>query len=191
VATGRSVNARVIGLVKDEIITESLVSELRVEYGKVMPDVEKDILRVSVVNRYWDAPVSSAFVKGFGLKGGAIASSVAHDSHNIIVAGANLEDMAIAVNALIQEGGGFCVCSGGRCSMLNLRVAGLMCTKPAREVELVLEGLLESARVLGCTLGSPFMTLSFLSLLVIPKLKLGDKGLFDVEGFRFTDVVVS
>lgn len=190
-ASGRSVNARVIGLVKDEIVTESLVSELRVEYGKVMPDVEKDILRLSVVNRYRDAPVSSAFVKGFGLKGGAIASSVAHDSHNIIVVGANSEDMAIAVNTIIQEGGGFCVCSGGRCSILNLRVAGLMCTKPARDVKLVLDGLLESARALGCTLESPFMTLSFLSLLVIPKLKLSDKGLFDVEGFRFTDVVAS
>ena len=190
-ATGRSVNARVIGLVKDEIMTDSLVSELRVENGKVMPDVEKDILRLSVVNRYLDAHVSSAFVKGFGLRDGAIASSVAHDSHNIIVAGANSEDMAIAVNTLIQEGGGFCVCAGGRCLTLNLRVAGLMCTKPALEVKHVLDGLHEKARALGCTLEGPFMTMSFLSLLVIPKLKLGDKGLFDVEGFRFTDVVVS
>jgi adenine deaminase len=191
VATGQSVNARIIGLIKDEIITDSLVSELRVENGKVMPDVEKDILRVSVVNRYRDAPVSSAFVKGFGLRGGAIASSVAHDSHNIIAVGANSEDMAVAVNTLIQEGGGYCICSEGRCSTLNLRVAGLMCTKPASEVKRVLDGLFERARALGCTLEGPFMTMSFLSLLVVPKLKLGDKGLFDVEGFRFTDVVVS
>jgi len=190
-ATGRSVNARVIGLVKDEIITDSLVSELRVENGKVMPEVENDILRASVVNRYRDAPVSSAFVKGFGLRGGAIASSVAHDSHNIIVVGADSEDMAIAVNTLIREGGGFCICSAGKCSTLNLRVAGLMCTKPALEVEYVLDGLHETARALGCALEGPFMTMSFLSLLVIPKLKLSDKGLFDVEGFRFVDVVVS
>ena len=190
VATGQLVNARVIGVVKDEIITESLVSELRVENGKAMPDAEKDILRVSVVNRYRDAPVSSAFVKGFGLRDGAIASSVAHDSHNIIVVGANSEAMAIAVNTLVQEGGGFCICSGGRCSTLSLRVAGLMCTKPALEVEYVLDGLHETARALGCALEGPFMTMSFLSLLVMPKLKLSDQGLFDVESFRFTDVLV-
>lgn len=190
-ATGKSVRARVIGLVKDEIITDSIVSELRVENGKVMPDIEKDILRVSVVNRYQDASVSSAFVKGFGLRSAAIASSVAHDSHNIIVVGANSEEMAIAVNTLIQEGGGFCVCSGGACSTLSLRVAGLMCTKPAKEVVRMYEALHGKVQALGCALDSPFMTLSFLSLLVIPKLKLGDKGLFDVESFRFVDVVES
>ena len=190
-ATGRSVSVRTIGLVKDEIITESLVSDLKVENGRAVPDVGQDILRVSVVNRYRDAPVSNAFVKGFGLREGAIASSVAHDSHNIIAVGASSEDMAIAVNALIQEGGGFCVCVRGSCSTLHLRVAGLMCTKPALEVKRVLDGLHERARGLGCALENPFMTMSFLSLLVIPRLKLGDRGLFDVERFQFVDVVVS
>lgn len=188
-AGGGSVKARVIGLVKDELITESLTAELRVVNGKVMPDVESDVLRLSVVNRYWDAPVSSAFVKGFGLKAGAIASSVAHDSHNIIVVGVGSEDMAVAVNTIIQEGGGFCICSDGKCTTLNLRVAGLMCTKPAQEVKRVLDCLHQKSKALGCSLELPFMTMSFLSLLVIPRLKLSDKGLFDVNGFRFVGVL--
>ena len=184
-----NVDVRVIGLIEDEIVTESLVAGLRSESGKVMPDIESDILRISVVNRYQDAPVSNGFVKGFGLKSGAFASTVAHDSHNIIVVGVGSDSMATAVNALIQEGGGFCVCSDGRCTMLNLRIAGLMCTKPAHEVKRVLDSLVERVRALGCTVRNPFMTLSFLSLLVIPKLKLGDKGLFDGESFRFVDVI--
>lgn len=189
-ASGDSVMAKVICLVKDEIITESVISRLSVKNGKVMPDVDEDVLRVSVVNRYQDAPVSSAFVKGFGLREGAIASSVAHDSHNIIVVGVRSEDMAMAVNTLIQEGGGYCICTEGKCHTLSLRVAGLMCTKRAIDVKHVLDGLHQRARSLGCALENPFMTMSFLSLLVIPKLKLGDRGLFDVEKFRFTEVVV-
>lgn len=188
-AAGDSVTARVIGVVKDEIVTESLAARLRVEGGKVQPNIDQDILKMAVVNRYRDAPVSNGFVKGFGLKSGAIASSVAHDSHNIIVIGADSESMAIAVNSLVTEGGGFCVCSGGKCSMLNLRVAGLMCTKPVQDVKRVLDQLHEQVRALGSSLGSPFMTMSFLSLLVIPKLKLGDRGLFDVTSFRFVEVI--
>lgn len=186
----QSVNVRVIGLIKDEIVTDSLLANLRSQNRKVMPDIENDILHMSVANRYRDAPVSNAFVKGFGLKSGAIASSVAHDSHNIIAVGASSDDMAIAVNTLVEEGGGFCVCSAGQCSILHLRVAGLMCTKPAREVMRVLDVLLEKIKGLGCVVPNPFMKLSFLSLLVVPRLKLGDKGLFDVEHFQFVDVIV-
>jgi len=185
-----SVNARVIGLVKDELVTDSLLATLRAENGKVMPDLENDILRISVVNRYREAPVSRGFVKGFGLKSGAIASSVAHDSHNIVVVGVGSDDMAIAVNSLVQEGGGFCVCSNGKCSMLNLRVAGLMCTKPAHEVSRVQDSLLQEARSLGGTLRDPFISMSFLSLLVIPKLKIGDRGLFDVDRSAFVESLV-
>jgi len=190
VASGSSVKARVIGLIPDELVTESLTAELQVRNDRVVPDLDKDVLRISVVNRYREAPVSNAFVKGFGLKVGALASSVAHDSHNIIAVGADSADMAIAVNTLALEGGGFCVCSGGACSSLNLRVAGLMCTKPAPEVKRILDALHEKAKALGCALESPFMTMSFLSLLVIPKLKLSDKGLFDVTDFRFVEAIV-
>jgi len=187
----QSVRARVIGVIKDEIVTESLVEPLQAEDGKVAPNVESDVLRIAVVNRYRDAPVSNGFVKGFGLKKGAIASSVAHDSHNIISVGVSSDDMATAVNALIEEGGGFCVCSGGSCTTLALRVAGLMCTRPAHLVKREFDTLQDTVRSLGCTLDDPFMTMSFLSLLVIPKLKLGDRGLFDVDNFRFVDVIVA
>lgn len=188
-ASGDSVTVKVIGVVRDEIVTKSLVARLRVEDGKVRPSVDNDILRVAVVNRYRDAPVSNGFVKGFGLKSGAIASSVAHDSHNILVVGVDPESMAVAVNTVVSEGGGYCVCADGRCSMLNLRVAGLMCTKPARDVKRVLDQLHEQVSAMGCSLDSPFMTMSFLSLLVIPELKIGDRGLFDVSAFKFVDVV--
>ena len=188
-APGEYVTARVIGVVKDEIVTDSLVARLRVENGKVQPSVEHDILKVAVVNRYRDAPVSNGFVKGFGLRSGAIASSVAHDSHNIIVVGVDAESMAVAVNTLVSEGGGYCVSAGGKCSVLNLRVAGLMCTKPAQDVKRVLDQLHEQVRAVGSPLESPFMTMSFLSLLVIPKLKIGDRGLFDVTSFRFVEVL--
>lgn len=183
------VEARVIGVVKDEIVTDSLTAMLQTADGKVMPDLEHDIAKISVVNRYHEAPVANGFVKGLGIKSGAISSSVAHDSHNIIVAGADSESMAIAANALITEGGGFCVASGGKTSILNLHIAGLMCTKPAAEVKRILDQLHAKVKELGCALDSPFMTMSFLSLLVVPKLKLGDKGLFDVSTFQFVDVL--
>lgn len=181
---------RVIGVIKDELVTDILTATLRTENGRVKADIEQDVLHISVVNRYKDAPVSNAFVKGFGLRSGAIASSVAHDSHNIIVIGTNTEDMAVAVNTLVSEGGGFCVRSDGKCSMLNLHVAGLMCTKPVHDVKLALDSLRLKVRSLGCSLDDPFMTMAFLSLLVIPSLKLGDKGLFDVGEFRFVDVLL-
>jgi len=188
-ASSPYVEARIIGVVKDNIVTDSLTAMLRTADGKVMPDLEHDIAKISVVNRYHEAPVANGFVKGFGIKTGAISSSVAHDSHNIIVIGADAEDMAIAANTLITEGGGFCVSVAGKTSMLNLRVAGLMCTKPAPEVKRVLDQLQAKVKELGCSHDNPFMTMSFLSLLVIPKLKLGDKGLFDVGSFQFVDVL--
>lgn len=188
-ASAPMAEVRVIGVVPDELVTKDMTATLIVEDGKVMPNTDQDILRIAVVNRYWDAPVSNGFVKGFGLKRGAIASSVAHDSHNIIVVGVRSEDMAVAVNTLVAEGGGFCVNADGKCSMLNLRVAGLMCTRPVAEVKRILDSLNQKVRELGCTLEDPFMTMSFLSLLVVPSLKIGDRGLFDVDKFQFVDVV--
>jgi len=188
-AAGQMAEVRVIGLVPDELVTKHMTATLPVENGRVMPNAEQDILRIAVVNRYRDAPVSNGFVKGFGLRRGAVASSVAHDSHNIIVVGVRSEDMAVAVNTLVAEGGGFCVNVDGKCIMLNLRVAGLMCTRPVTEVKRILDSLHQKVKELGCTLEDPFMTLSFLSLLVIPSLKIGDRGLFDVDKFEFVDVV--
>jgi adenine deaminase len=189
-STSPLAEVRVIGIVKDEIITEDLTATLRTENGRVLPDLEQDVLKIAVVNRYGDAPVANGFVKGFGMKRGAVASSVAHDAHNIIVIGASSEDMATAVNTLVMEGGGFCACADGKTHILNLRVAGLMCTRRAVEVKRVLDIVQARVRELGSPLENPFMTMSFLSLLVIPALKLGDRGLFDVRAFKFVDVLL-
>jgi len=156
----------------------------------VVPDPERDTLLISVVNRYRDAPVSCGFVRGFGLKAGAIASSVAHDAHNIVVVGAHPGDMAVAVNTIIRESGGFCLSVGGISVFLPLGIAGLMSTEPPRDVGSRLGLLHRRARELGCLLDWPFMTMSFLSLLVIPRLKIGDRGLFDVDAYRFVDAVI-
>ncbi len=189
-AAGRSATVRVIAVVRDEIITGSETATLRVEGNRVIPDSGRDILLVSVVNRYRDSPVASGFVRGFGLKNGAMASSVAHDSHNIIVVGSDPEEMAGAVNLLIRESGGLCYVSGGTSALLPLAFAGLMSTDPPEEVNASLSRLHAETRKAGCGLPSPFMTLSFLSLLVIPRLKIGDRGLFDVDAFRFTGPVL-
>lgn len=189
-APGPSAEARVIGVVRDQIVTESRTAVLRVEKGCTIPDPGNDILFVAVVNRYRNAPVSRGFVRGFGLSAGALASSVAHDSHNIIVVGADREDMACAVNALIRKGGGLCCCRGESCAVLPLEFAGLMSADPARDVARALERIRATAREQGCTLDRPFMTMSFLSLLVIPRLKIGDRGLFDVDSSRLVDPIL-
>lgn len=189
-APGPTAAVRVIAVIRGEIVTASETAVVRVEKGRVVPDPERDILLVSVVNRYRDAPVSCGFVRGFGLKAGAIASSVAHDAHNIVVVGANPEDMAGAVNTIIRESGGFCLSAGGISVSLPLGIAGLMSAEPPRDVGSRIGLLQRRARELGCLLDWPFMTMSFLSLLVIPRLKIGDRGLFDVDAYRFVDAVI-
>ena len=189
-APGPTAEVRVIAVIRGEIVTASETAVMRVEKGRVVPDPERDILLISVVNRYRDAPVSCGFVRGFGLKAGAIASSVAHDAHNIVVVGANPEDMAGAVNMIIRESGGVCLSAGGTSVSLPLGIAGLMSAEPPRDVGSRLDLLQRHARELGCLLDWPFMTMSFLSLLVIPRLKIGDLGLFDVVINRFVDAVL-
>ncbi len=190
-ATGRSAAVRVIGLIRDEIVTGAENATLRVERGLVIPDRDRDILAVSVVNRYHDAPVATGFVRGFGLKNGAMASSVAHDAHNIIAVGTDPADMSEAVNTIIRESGGLCHTAGGVSVHLPLQIAGLMSTDPVKDVISRLSLLHTKTREAGCGLDLPFMTLSFLSLLVIPRLKIGDRGLFDAEAFRFVDPVLA
>lgn len=180
---------RVIGVLRDEVVTESLKAVLPTDAGRILPSLEQDVLKIAVVNRYADAPVSNGFVKGFGLRRGALASTFAHDSHNIVTVGATGDDMAIAVNALVDEGGGFAACDNGKVTMMNMRVAGIMCTKQAFEVKRIDDLLREKVRSMGCRLDDPFMTLSVMSLLVVPHLKIGDRGLFDVDRFSFVDVV--
>lgn len=176
----------VIEAIDHQLVTRHLRLEPAITGEWAVADPDRDLLKLAVINRYSPAPPAVAFVKNFGLKRGAIASSVAHDSHNIIVAGATDEAMAAAVNLIVEHGGGLAVTDGdGRSEVLPLPVAGLMSPEDGYvtgERYLQLEKL---AKECGCSLSAPFMTLSFMALLVIPALKLSDKGLFDGERFRF------
>jgi adenine deaminase len=154
-----------------------------------LPPRADDVLKIAMVNRYADAPPGLGFVRGFGLKRGAIASSVAHDSHNLVAVGTTDGDLCAAVNALIEAKGGLTVVDGGRVEVLPLEVAGLM----SRDGDAVASSYAKLdclARDLGSPLAAPFMTLSFMALLVIPALKLSDRGLFDGRAFRFVPLEV-
>ena len=150
-----------------------------------MSDVEHDILKIVVANRYNSAPVAKAFVKGFGLKEGAIASSVAHDSHNIVAVGTDDHSLMRAINLVIAAEGGVSCVGGQHEHILPLPVAGLMSAKDGYKVAEAYTNIDEAAKLLGSSLAAPFMTLSFMALLVIPHLKLSDKGLFDGDNFCF------
>ena len=154
-------------------------------FVEIKSDPGQDLLKLVVVNRYFDAPPSVAFVRNFGLKKGAIASSVAHDSHNVIAVGVSDEDIADAINAVIREKGGVSLSCGAEQSVLALPVAGLMSTADGYAVAKAYQSLDKRSKELGSGLRSPYMTLSFCALLVIPRLKLSDKGLFDGEKFEF------
>lgn len=180
---------RFIDVIEGQLLTEESEANLTVIDGRTKPDIENDILKIAVVERYGHNRISNAFVRGFGLKKGAIASSVAHDSHNIIVVGTNSENMADAVNKLVENNGGLLSTSNGNYSLLKLPIAGLMSKDNVNKVSSTLNSLHEKTKNMGCKLESPFMTMSFLALLVIPKLKISDMGLFDVEKFQFVNVV--
>ena len=180
---------RVIDVIEGQLLTEESAAVLPVVNGKIGLDMENDILKIAVLERYGHNKMANAFVHGFGLKNGAIASSVAHDSHNIISVGTNNQDMADAVNKLVENDGGLVAASNGCIHSLKLPIGGLMSTKTAEDVALKLEDLHNAVNNMGCKLVSPFMTMSFLALLVIPKLKISDMGLFDVEKFDFVDVI--
>ena len=182
----------VIEALDGQLITNRLSLEPKVVDGMVVSDTERDILKIVVVNRYKEAPVAKAFIKNFGLKKGAIASSVAHDSHNIVAVGVDDESICRAVNLLIEEKGGISSCyfpsSGGswREVLLSLPVAGLMSNVDGYKVAAAYTAIDKMVKQeLGSTLSAPFMTLSFMALLVIPHLKLSDKGLFDGDSFSF------
>ncbi len=179
---------KVIGIIPGEIITESNEYQLNADNGYLVPDAGRDILKLAVVNRYSEATPAVAFVKGFGIKKGAVATSVAHDSHNIICIGVDDHSMQTAINELTKNKGGMVVFDGLELDSLPLPVAGLMSTNICSDVAHKYEELEKKAQLLGSQLYAPFMTLSFLSLIVIPKLKLSDKGLFDVEKFEFTSL---
>jgi adenine deaminase len=174
----------VIEALEGQLITNKVYCKPNIINDEVVTDAENDILKIVIVNRYKNAAVSKAFIKNFGLKSGAIASSVAHDSHNIVAVGTNDEDICKAVNLLIEKKGGISCVSNFRELVLALPVAGLMSIEDGYEVARSYIKLDEMAKELGCLLSAPFMTLSFMALLVIPHLKLSDKGLFDGDEFK-------
>ena len=184
----RSKRVRVIGVIPGQILTAARTATLTEKDGALLPDSAQDVLKLAVVERYTGAGGRSlAFVQGFGLKRGALASSVAHDSHNLIAVGADDADLACALNHLAERQGGFvAVKDGAVLAEVPLPVAGLMSLCGAREVSLAVRRLNAAVRdELGCALASPFMALSFLALPVIPALKLTDQGLVEVGKFDF------
>jgi adenine deaminase len=179
----------VIGVKPGLILTFRESASLATSDKGTLPDLDADVLKVTVIERHGrNGNIGRGFVRGFGLKRGAIASSVGHDSHNITVIGATDEDMAVAVNRLIELHGGFVVSDGGKVTAeLALPIAGLMSPKPFEEVTHDLHALREAAYKLDCVLPEPFLQVAFLALPVIPHLKMTDRGLFDVDKFDFVD----
>ena len=186
-----SAGIRVIEALDGQLITNELISQGRNDGKEWLTDIDHDILKIAVVNRYTKAvPVAISFIKGIGLKKGAPASTVAHDCHNIVVVGTSDEDICHAVNILIDVKGGISVANGENIDVMPLPVGGLMSTDEGEKVAALYSELDRKAKELGSPLRSPFMTLSFMALLVIPSLKLSDKGLFSGKTFSFTSIEV-
>jgi adenine deaminase len=173
----------VIEALDGQLITNKLLLQPKTANGYIISDTERDILKMAVVNRYKDAPVAVSFIKNIGLKQGAIASSVAHDSHNIVAVGANDESICRAVNLVIEQQGGISCVSPEASLVLPLPVAGLMSAEDGYKVAENYTAIDAIAKSLGSSLSAPFMTVSFMALLVIPHLKLSDLGLFDGDAF--------
>lgn len=186
-ANNSEAQIRVIEALDGQLVTNEWITQAKIIDGAIVPDLEKDVLKVVVVNRYRPAPPAIAFIRNFGLKQGALASSVAHDSHNIICIGCDDESIARAVNLVVEARGGLSAVGAGSGHLIGLPIAGLMTDRDGYEVAESYTNIDRFVKdTLGSTLKSPFMSLSFMALLVIPSLKLSDKGLFDGENFKFT-----
>lgn len=184
--------ARVIELIEGQILTRAVIVEIEGRAGNFDSDLEKDILKVAVVERYsGSGRTGLGLVRGFGIKKGAIASSVAHDSHNIVAVGVDSKEIAAAINGIIDMDGGLIVTQGGQpVEKLPLPICGLMSDAPIEQVASVLDRLSRAAQSLGCSLEDPFMALSFLALPVIPEIRITDLGLIDVNRFEAVPIFV-
>lgn len=183
-------NIKVIGIIPDQIVTKTHISVPKIEKGELVVDLERDNLKIVVVERHHaTGNVGAAFVRGFKLKKGAIASTVAHDAHNVVVVGTNDADIILAIQELEKmKGGQVAVAEGKVLAALPLPIAGLVSDKPLQEVIVLLDKLNAAAHSLGCDLAAPFMSLSFLSLSPIPSLKLTDQGLIDATTLTKTSL---
>ena len=191
-ASGSQALCRVIGMIPNQIVNEEHKLWMRISDGEIKPDLQRDILKLAVVERYGKTNnVKAAFVQGFGLKKGALASSVSHDHHNIVVVGCDDNDMLLAVRELEKMQGGFVAVAEGKVlGVMPLPLAGLMSIKPADVVMKGMDELNETVAKLGCSMKAPFMSLSFISLPTVPELGLTDMGMVDVLGHCFIDSVV-
>ncbi len=188
----RGKRARVIGSLPNQLVTEHRVLEMRHEDGLAIADVQRDILKMAVIERHRaTGNVGKGFIQGIGLKRGAIAGTVAHDHHNLVVIGADDQSMLTATRAVVKMGGGLAAAEGSTIlAQLPLPIAGLMSDQPVHKVREAFDELLDAARQLGSPLHDPFMTMSFMALEVIPSLKLTDVGLVDVEKFAVVNLFV-
>jgi adenine deaminase len=175
----------VIVALDGQLITDWEEHELKEKEGLLVPDTDRDLLKIVVINRYADATPAVGFIRNFGLKSGAMASSVAHDSHNIVAVGADDESITRAINLVIMEKGGLSCVSDTESRILPLPVGGLMNNIDGYQIAQKYIAIDRMAKALGSGLGAPFMTLSFMALLVIPHLKMSDRGLFNVDKFSF------
>lgn len=181
---------RVIEALEGQLVTNELILDSLISEGNLVSNIEEDILKMTVVNRYQNQKPAIAFIKNFGLKEGAIASSVGHDSHNIMAVGVSDEAICKAVNLIIKNKGGICAVSNSEEKIIPLPVAGIMSNEDGKTIGNKYAKLDKMAKNLGSTLHAPYMTLSFMALLVIPSLKLSDKGLFNGSAFKFTPLEV-
>ena len=182
---------RVIEALEGQLVTKEIIEEVLIKQGNLVSNIEKDILKMAVVNRYQNQKPAIAFIKNFGLKEGAFASSVGHDSHNIIVVGVSDEEICKAVNLVIENQGGISVVSTQKNKVVALPVAGIMSDKDGETIGKQYQELDKLVKQLGSRLMAPYMTLSFMALLVIPSLKLSDKGLFNGNEFKFTSLIIN
>ncbi|QTD38876.1 adenine deaminase [Polaribacter batillariae] len=181
---------RVIEALDGELVTNQIEAKSLILDGNLVSNTKKDVLKITVVNRYKNEKPAIAFIKNFGLKEGAIASSVGHDSHNIIAVGVSDEAICKVVNLIIENRGGVCAVNSSDEKIVPLPVAGIMSDKSAQEIGKTYAALDKMAKEMGSKLRAPYMSLSFMALLVIPSLKLSDKGLFDGNSFRFTSLEI-
>ena len=187
--TNQNSEIRIIEAVEGELLTKEMIG-ISGKLKFVKSDIDNDILKVVVKDRYNDSPPAVGFIKGFRLRNGAFASSIAHDSHNIISVGTNDRDIINSINEIVRLKGGLSVSLEGKTVSLQLNIGGIMTTRTCGEVAYEYESLGKLVQSMGCKMSAPFMTLSFMALLVIPDLKIGDKGLFDVKKFELVELFV-
>jgi adenine deaminase len=191
VVKAKGENLRVIKAIDGELITKEIRTRGKIDGSDVVADIDNDILKIAVVNRYSQSTPAMGFISGFGLEKGAIASSIAHDSHNIICVGTSDEQMAEAINWIVEHKGGIVVNDGNQVMGLPLDIAGIMSSEAVEYAARKYNELSTIAKEIGSEMKAPFMTLAFMALLVIPELKLSDKGLFSGKSFSFTSLFYS